>query len=514
MDLAQHILHRRSWSSGAFPQDGLVTFPSSVSKQVLEPAKEQALGLPHNQRARSRSAPSILPTLILRAPHLYGAVPSFDIPPIDTSHLSPPNTIAPSYLSPIDATALHANGRRPSTPPTMPKSPIRPAEEAIGPSDARKLMRLLDRVLHRRTQLEYQTDSWFRNHKFLDESAEALSAAINATDSHNATQAQLEKIDELRVQYHGDYDSIQSQSRILRSLQSNLSNLEFTLKAKESTLLHIIQTAAGPLASNTSGSDSHDAYTATSIKSNTHILLRQYYDRKGDEGIYMERLQEHDIFYSEGIVEREMVRDRGDPLPLGDEQYEREFRDQRDIILKDLATAQADVANLRAQCEAIGLDTEVTPQGLHDEEGSSPDSAAYDDMPPPMIRGDLLQGVADRESFDNRPSADARDHNIGEWLQTVSAEPAEQQHDDIAVAEEPTQEIEPRGPNDHETEPQVLQADCASNLQSEQDGAVPNLDTQAIEQLDDFAFVSATQPATEISGPYDLLAALWSSPSA
>ncbi|KAK5696200.1 hypothetical protein LTR97_008620 [Elasticomyces elasticus] len=385
MELTKHAERRRTWS-GVTSRDGAIAFSTNMSRQIHTLTKDDSLAVKPNRLARSSSAPCVLPTLMLPTPLSYGTGPSkgfLDFPGMSANHLTPPNTVPLSQPSLANATSLIASGCRPSTPPTMSKSPVQLPQQNVEPYRARKLLRLVDRVLRKRTQFDYHVDSWFRNHKFLDESAAELSAAMNATDGPNVTHAQLERFDELRAQYRGDCNRIESESRTLTRIQSSLSNLEYLLKDQEDALSSIVHTFTRPSTSNASASDSDEAYTSTSIKSNTNPLLRRYYDRKGDEGIYLLRLQEHDILYSEGLVERELVAERGDPLPLSDEQYEHDFREYRDRILADLKAAQADVDQLRAQCEEAGLETEVVRAEVHDEGPSSPHSVEYDEIPPP-----------------------------------------------------------------------------------------------------------------------------------
>ncbi|TKA56550.1 hypothetical protein B0A55_12160 [Friedmanniomyces simplex] len=334
----------------------------------------------------------------------------------------------------------------------MPRSPVPHEEQIENAQRARKLARLIDRVLLKRTRVNYQDESWLRKYEYLDESAEALKIALADTNVSNVTPARLEKIAELQLQLRSDYDAIKFRNKTFRDLQNSLSNLEFRLAAKESTILDVVSSFAGRLPSDASDTESLGARTAASTKSNTPSLLKLFYERKGDEGIFLERLQEQELFYREGLVERDLVADRGDPLPMTDEQFEHDCRVQYEDILSDLLAAQKDVVRLRDQCEAAGLETEVRRPPSDDLSFSNPPPVDDDPISPPLVPHEFLQTVDGQPLLDGaRPSDRPGDNVIQGWLDNVSADPIEVSDTANIALEGTTAAYDDSVCHDHET---------------------------------------------------------------
>ncbi|KAK3075504.1 hypothetical protein LTR53_001121 [Teratosphaeriaceae sp. CCFEE 6253] len=379
------------------------------------------------RRVRSRSAP-------LRAPSPssdWATTPLVRIPPqspaalprVVTGDVSPPITVAPSNLSPNHVATPSESMRRPSTLPTMSKSPA-PEEHDGNARRARKLARHLGRILLERTRVDYQQASLMHNLRFLDESVEALSAALWSSDLAESAPEQMQKISELQLQFRSDYEAVRGQTETLRGLQNNLSTLEYRLQHKEKVLVDAITSLAGHLPPEADEADSSEGHEVASAVSDTPTLLRNFYRRKGDVGIFLERLDGNDQAYRDARAERELVADRGEELLITDEQFEREYSTQHEQILSDLIEAEADIVRLQLLCGQAGLEiTNVRPSSLFDRSSSARDSEHEDPTPPPPIGGGFLHTFDMQEGFLAAPGAAAQ--SIQGWLNEVSGEPTE-----------------------------------------------------------------------------------------
>ncbi|KAK5682108.1 hypothetical protein LTS10_005233 [Elasticomyces elasticus] len=376
------------------------------------------------------------------------------------------SSAASSRSSPVEDAESLEEGH---DPPIMAKNPPPPSAETFYPHRARKLIGLIDKVLLKRTQLEYQTATWLRNHSFLNESAGALSVALTAITGENVTQTQLDHALRLRAQHREDCETIQNQMEMFRDMQSSLSNLEYRLADEEDALLHSLRTSAEPDLAFTTDIDSQEGRTAVSTKSDTPTLVNLYFERKGDEAIYMERLQELDISYSEGLVERELVNDRGDPLPITDEQYARDYLGRRTTILSDLASAQTELADLRTLCDEAGLDTQVRSHDSFDHEAPLPDSPAYHAELSPLMHNDTAYPLNGRGASTNRSIVDS---GITVWMESISTRPSEHRQHGHATAASSVQSREPTEIIRRDSQPWTLSIGHINMMPSESDERV------------------------------------------
>ncbi|KAK3115371.1 hypothetical protein LTR53_005362 [Teratosphaeriaceae sp. CCFEE 6253] len=398
------------------------------ARDALASPQEATLIHPHaTRRVRSRSAPLRPPspapdwvsTPLVRLPPL----PPAALPRIVTGHSSPPTTLAPSNLSPNNAAAPSAFMRRPSTPPTMSKSAV-PDERDGNARRARKLGRHLGKILLERTRVDYQQASLMHNLRFLDESVEALSAALWSSDLAESAPERVQKVSELQLQFRSDYEAVRGQTETLRGLQNNLNTLEYRLQHKEKALADAITSLAGHLPPDADEADSSEGHEVASAVSDIPTLLRDFYRRKGDVGIFLERLDGNDQAYRDARAERELVADRGEELLITDEQFEREYSTQHEQILSDLIEAEADIVRLQLLCGQAGLEiTNVRPSSLFDRSSSARNSEPEDPTPPPPIGGGFLHTFDMQEGFLAAPGAAAQ--TIQGWLNEVSGEPTE-----------------------------------------------------------------------------------------
>ena len=105
----------------------------------------------------------------------------------------------------------------------------------------------------------------------------------------------------------------------------------------------------------------HSAMSVTTDDSSSDLppLLAEYFDRKGDVGIHYERLQEHDFYHQEALTERTRVRKRGCFVDVPDHQFDQSYQDRRNLIIRDLRVAEADVDALALRCREAGIDIDT-----------------------------------------------------------------------------------------------------------------------------------------------------------
>jgi hypothetical protein len=159
--------------------------------------------------------------------------------------------------------------------------------------------------------------------------------------------------------YKNDCIHLKEQEVAFKSLTRDLSNLEYRLQGALETFRTSLRSPAL-----TQGTE-HDivnappgsALSITSTESSEDIppVLEEYYCCRGNVGIYQERLQELDFYHDEGLVERHFLRENGRALEISDGEFDRNYRNRRLAIEKDLSAAQADVDTLAERCRDAGI---------------------------------------------------------------------------------------------------------------------------------------------------------------
>ena len=179
-----------------------------------------------------------------------------------------------------------------------------------------------------------------------------------------ATESRSLNIQKLSKQYLSDYDALLAQEDYMKSLMDDLSNQEFRLAQKEEEISKRMRASnfaaelrTEMLTAELAQSDSESQMR--SVTDNMPPLVGEYFDRRGDIGIFQERLQELDFNHDEGRLERDFLRERGDDhlVEVSDEEFESNYRFRRKQIGDDLEWAEHEAARLLKLCEEEGLDT-------------------------------------------------------------------------------------------------------------------------------------------------------------
>lgn len=81
-------------------------------------------------------------------------------------------------------------------------------------------------------------------------------------------------------------------------------------------------------------------------------IVQQYFDRVGDIGVWLERLDELREAWDEGLAERELLADRGDELEVTDDEYNATYQEREAYIEREVAEAQEEADHLKSLCLA------------------------------------------------------------------------------------------------------------------------------------------------------------------
>ena len=276
-----------------------------------------------------------------------------------------------------------------------------------------RVAKLTDNIILKRYELEHTQQTFESSRGFLQQSIEEF---LNAIDSHLAAvdPAGSRKIAaELLSQARSDHQAFQTQAAHIRRLRGDITKLESRWMARSKKLIRFTQSnEISPPLLRTEAANVHEAdldRNTSSAESSEHDdtppLLAEFYSRKGDTGVFRERLQELDYYHHEGLIEREFIADRGDELEVSDEQYFQDYHTRRQSILEDLTSAERDADALAVQCDAAGLKI-----GEHREDISSEGSPASGaapvavqlDVSHPVYIGRSLQKARSSASLRNK----------------------------------------------------------------------------------------------------------------
>ena len=244
----------------------------------------------------------------------------------------------------------------------------------------------------------------------------------------------------LYEQYCEDYDAVMKQEEIVKRLTNELSNLEYLLDVKEQEMKERMRSenVAAELRAEmlASGLGMSDSSNSARYSNATPPLVREYFERQGDVGIWRERLVEWDYAHEEGKIEREFFRERGDNVDPPDEEFEFNYFSRREHIHSELRMTQRDAEALKRKCNNAGLNPE-----------SHRESMAYmqsDDSPAPLVAD-----VFDRDQSPSpvqavhipapvpQPGNLGTGQRINEWLRELSTTPGSGEPEQIEYVAAP-----------------------------------------------------------------------------
>lgn len=248
--------------------------------------------------------------------------------------------------------------------------------EAIEASrDSKKRLRAELKTAIRR--LKALRKAYHRSRASYDDAVDPL-----GSPKDTATPAQVgSKIAILRETSDRDREALEAHSSHVRSIQDAIrttqraldrSQLEFEALALQrppredsSPTTLDVQTHA------TDAPPSH--HTPASSAQGDQLLLDKYLKRAADVGIFGERLAECNYEYWAAVSQREMRQDRDETLSVSDEDFERYWQTEKEIITRDLDSAIHDADELLAICQREGLVAETEGQDQWDDDFAQPD---------------------------------------------------------------------------------------------------------------------------------------------
>ena len=197
-----------------------------------------------------------------------------------------------------------------------------------------------------------------------------------------ATPAQVgSKIAILRETSDRDREALEVHSSHVRSIQDAIrttqraldrSQLEFeTIALQRPPREDSSPTTTDVQTHTTNAPTSH--HTPASSAQGDQPLLDKYLKRAADVGIFGERLAECNYEYWAAVSQREMRQDRDETLSVPDEDFERYWQTEKEIITRDLDSAIHDADELLAMCQREGLVAESEGQDQWDDDFAQPD---------------------------------------------------------------------------------------------------------------------------------------------
>lgn len=478
-------------NSTGIPENGVRPAASTWSSSVSQP------GTPDDHAAVARSVEGRVPFEIDTLPDGNVHSDGFKISP----RLSP--NFVPGYRpleAPLDipqqpppsSTFLPINGGRVSVLPQQDGREPSPKRTGTWPQNEsgveervhfarllRKVRRLTDEVLLKRTEWRHEYDQLEHRRRFLNTSTADLMAAMeillgisegssgnrseepekaagsipgleerspsdsntdrSGTSSNNRDErrdsssvtdpdtrsSQGNNLAKLNHQYHEDYKAVQTQESKTTQLGDDLSNLEYRLQNELKLVQQRMYTTEfvsdlkseamrEPLAPS-------EGSSCESSEVSLPPLVAQYFDMKGDVGIFQERLQELDFAHGEGLTERAFVRERGDPVVPSDEEFDYNYRMKRKEIEQDLKTAQEEVEMLHQRCVDAGDLPETyrtSRPSLYPASTQQSGQIALERVPDIPLIHEVQLGRLGPPAHTERHST----HRIDSWLRSVEPE--------------------------------------------------------------------------------------------
>jgi hypothetical protein len=140
------------------------------------------------------------------------------------------------------------------------------------------------------------------------------------------------------------------------------------------------EVATSSLENLTEGIDLNSNISTNSQKATADVLslLERYYDRRGEEGVQVERLHGPDDLYQEDKICRDLKVDQGDEVAETNHDFMLRYKEQRQHILDELAAARWDANKLHQSCKDAGVlehtKSSSTTSGISDLRAKSTDS--------------------------------------------------------------------------------------------------------------------------------------------
>ncbi|KAK3677110.1 hypothetical protein LTR78_003315 [Recurvomyces mirabilis] len=399
--------------SGNATQDNVHPPPSTTIQASPDTPAQDTTAFDWEVISRRISPPDAPPNGPL--PHAVGMLP--DEPRENAGHgmkQSPEISLTGATRTDPDGLArpharVNAEERLDTSSPVVDASIIHEPDVSLA---THRYIRLTERCLSLRAQAQNEQDALRRMHEFLMESVGKLVELVSSPD-HDGTRG--DATTKAWAQYRDDVALLEATNARLAALQSKLGALEYRLVNMRSGFVQAYHIVQSQLPSTLFADDSSQSSKHQSVRSTTPTLLRKYYDRRGDEGIYHDRLMELDDYYHDGRTTREMLRDQGHQLDLTDEEFDAQYKEQYSNIMVQLESAKTDADELAVECGAadITIPSATARPPSFAATSSELGPADTDGLVSSFVPGDFLNSSPGGQSLSTSPE----DHpQVQRWL--------------------------------------------------------------------------------------------------
>ena len=226
------------------------------------------------------------------------------------------------------------------------------------------------------TRLKALRKSYHRSRALYDNAVDPSGSLKDATstqiDSNIAT---------LRETSDRDRQALEVHSNEIRSIKNSIRTAQRALNRKQADFESIALRRPPKDDSSRANTDAQiDATNAppprptpASLVQGDQPLLDRYLERAADVGIFGERLAELNYEYWTEVSQREMRQDRDETLSVSDEDFERYWQTEKEVITRDLDSAIRDADELLAACRTEGLVVEDNGHDQWDADSIQPD---------------------------------------------------------------------------------------------------------------------------------------------
>lgn len=223
-------------------------------------------------------------------------------------------------------------------------------------------------------------------------------------------------------QFMNDYSSVQSQAKMVTALSDDMGNAMYRLASKLDALSKRLESPefGGQLGRRTVYDTGSllDAPSHHHSGADTPPLVREFFEKLGDIGIFEERLMELEDTYQEGLIHRDFVKDRLEELEVSDEEFRASHEHRCYYIQRDLDNAMTLAEELRQKCIEAGLEVDQ-----HRERRESLYSSSH--APSSRLDDDDDQAFAYyqiRQIQAPEPMHSLGTTRIGEWLNDLNSD--------------------------------------------------------------------------------------------
>lgn len=220
-----------------------------------------------------------------------------------------------------------------------------------------ELFRLRDLLLATRSQFQFEYQKEEHSRRFADESLAQYMNAQHEAMKHRTFDVWYDELCERQERCQTDYDNLKKQEIVAKEVHVKLSTLEYRLMGEEQAFgdaLEKIASATG-IDLEELRNDPAAHRPSESVHSETPSLLAKYYDRRGDMGVYQERIAELDHTHHEALVERNFLLDQGEEVDPSEATFEEQHLKERQEIIADYELAEDDANRLANECAQAGI---------------------------------------------------------------------------------------------------------------------------------------------------------------